>query len=108
MISRAFRNSVSVIVNGGANLMMSPCVGLAKTPFSANFTQIFQASYSSEMTTALRRPFPRTFLTISLSKEEEYYIIDQGNSRSDTGCSGYSDQGIAHRGRLKYFFTIKI
>lgn len=34
------------MTRGGANLMMSPCVGLASSPLSLNFRHTSQASYS--------------------------------------------------------------
>ena len=68
MMSKAFRRSFSLIVKGGAKRMISPCVGLASTPFSANLTQTSQASYFSAMTMAFKSPFPRTSFTTSVSK----------------------------------------
>ena len=68
MMSKAFRSSFSLIVKGGAKRIISPCVGLASTPFSANLTQTSQASYFSAMTMAFKSPLPRTSFTISGSK----------------------------------------
>ena len=68
MMSKAFRRSFSLIVKGGAKRIISPCVGLASTPFSANLTQTSQASYFSAMTMAFKSPLPRTSFTTSVSK----------------------------------------
>lgn len=44
MISTASRISSSLITSGGASLMMSPCVGLARSPLSRSRRHTFQAS----------------------------------------------------------------
>ena len=48
MISTASRISSSLITSGGANLMMSPWVGLARSPLSRSRRHTFQASQSKE------------------------------------------------------------
>ena len=48
MISTASRISSSLITSGGANLMMSPWVGLARSPLSRSRRHTFQASQSSK------------------------------------------------------------
>lgn len=48
MISTDSRISSSLITSGGANLMISPWVGLAKSPLSRSRRHTFQASQSTE------------------------------------------------------------
>ena len=49
-------NSWSVITNGGANRIISPCVGFASSPLSRRRLQISRASYGSFITIAFNRP----------------------------------------------------
>ncbi len=65
MISRLSRSSFSQMVRGGVNLILSPWVGFAKTPFLASLRQTSQASISGLMTIALKSPRPRTNVTRS-------------------------------------------
>lgn len=46
MIFAASLISDSVIISGGANLIVSPCVFFANKPFSFSFKHTFQASIS--------------------------------------------------------------
>lgn len=59
MISTASRISSSLITSRGANLMMSPWVGLARSPLSRSRRHTFQASQSlvSLITIAFSNPF---------------------------------------------------
>ena len=69
MIDTQSNNCSLVITNGGANLIMFPCVGFASKPLSRNARQIFQAvslSSSSLITIAFSKPFPLTKLTMLL------------------------------------------
>lgn len=67
MISTDSRISSSLITSGGANLMISPWVGLARSPLSRSRRHTLQASQSlvSLMTMAFSNPFPLTAVTTS-------------------------------------------
>ena len=59
-------NSWSVITSGGANRIISPCVGFASKPLSRRRLQISRASYGSFITIAFNRP--KVSLEIIFSK----------------------------------------
>ena len=59
-----------MIINGGANLIIFPCVGFASNPLEAIFKHILHAIFESLLSLiiiAFKSPFPRTDLTILLS-----------------------------------------
>ena len=67
MMSTHSNNSSFVITKGGANRIIFPCVGLAKSPLSLSAIHISQAvelSSESLMTIAFKRPLPLIKLTI--------------------------------------------
>ncbi len=69
MMEMQSSSCASVITNGGANRMMLPCVGFARSPFSISLRQMFQAvllSSESLITMAFNKPLPRTLKTMEL------------------------------------------
>ncbi len=104
-------NCASFITKGGAKRMIFPCVGFAKRPFSASFTQIFQAvllSGLSLITMAFKRPRPLTNVTSSVFSTISFWILSlKILPKRRAFCDNFSSsttvrqiQGIHHRKQL--------